>query len=104
MQALDVARARPATSMKVPPKRKGNSQAECLANWDALTSMKVPPKRKGNLGVGVCGCFRVHLNESPSEKEGKSNPFRQSAIHPITSMKVPPKRKGNFIGVKPVKE
>ena len=36
-------------------------------------SMKVPPKRKGNgtndLAVGVSN---LRLNESPSEKEGKS--------------------------------
>ena len=37
-----------------------------------MPSMKVPPKRKGNSGMGCPSC-RVYmtLNESPSEKEGK---------------------------------
>ena len=37
-------------------------------------SMKVPPKRKGNCeGEGADGAFNLgRLNESPSEKEGKS--------------------------------
>ena len=35
--------------------------------------MKVPPKRKGNLDAsGAVGLVHVALNESPSEKEGKS--------------------------------
>ena len=38
-----------------------------------VTSMKVPPKRKGNL-IARRGHMHVShdLNESPSEKEGKS--------------------------------
>ena len=36
-------------------------------------SMKVPPKRKGNRVRGACiGDALQRLNESPSEKEGKS--------------------------------
>ena len=35
------------------------------------------------------------LNESPSEKEGKSYTFRTSESKEEPSMKVPPKRKGN---------
>ena len=61
-------------------------------------SMKVPPKRKGNTGGGtVPGGNHLCLNESPSEKEGKS------AVDAVVlcgagaaSMKVPPKRKGNI--------
>ena len=60
-------------------------------------SMKVPPKRKGNAGGANCRTFTHTLNESPSEKEGKSqlvaNKFVGNVQHP--SMKVPPKRKGN---------
>ena len=60
--------------------------------------MKVPPKRKGNAGAGVrFGGLPRALNESPSEKEGKS--FRiqpQLETHHPPSMKVPPKRKGNL--------
>ena len=36
------------------------------------------------------------LNESPSEKEGKSVLTRQGREPGRPSMKVPPKRKGNF--------
>ena len=36
-------------------------------------SMKVPPKRKGNpRGYRIVSMFLFSLNESPSEKEGKS--------------------------------
>ena len=34
--------------------------------------MKVPPKRKGNTSPGPGNTFCEALNESPSEKEGKS--------------------------------
>ena len=34
--------------------------------------MKVPPKRKGNTGGGSATLGSASLNESPSEKEGKS--------------------------------
>ena len=44
-----------------------------------------------------CTSLQVPLNESPSEKEGKS---RRAAVIPSPrsgpSMKVPPKRKGNW--------
>ena len=36
------------------------------------------------------------LNESPSEKEGKSPCGGSSVEHFSPSMKVPPKRKGNY--------
>ena len=35
-------------------------------------SMKVPPKRKGNLAAVTATLEGRRLNESPSEKEGKS--------------------------------
>ena len=37
-----------------------------------MPSMKVPPKRKGNLVSGIVFDLLAPLNESPSEKEGKS--------------------------------
>ena len=37
-------------------------------------SMKVPPKRKGNIPPPGWDCRVLALNESPSEKEGKSQP------------------------------
>ena len=60
-------------SMKVPPKRKGNIDSAVMVPVILEPSMKVPPKRKGNkdpthaLVSGI-----ISLNESPSEKEGKS--------------------------------
>ena len=43
-------------------------------------SMKVPPKRKGNSqSTDPAACHEPCLNESPSEKEGKSEPNRFSA-------------------------
>ena len=83
-------------SMKVPPKRKGNGAA---INDGRLVgpSMKVPPKRKGNT-FDVPGHVLLRaLNESPSEKEGKSStPAALASSSFFPSMKVPPKRKGNF--------
>ena len=38
-----------------------------------MASMKVPPKRKGNVSAEAQGPqLQAGLNESPSEKEGKS--------------------------------
>ena len=34
-------------------------------------SMKVPPKRKGNSRYPIHRCAVMRLNESPSQKEGK---------------------------------
>ena len=60
-------------SMKVPPKRKGNSKRFTTFSRAVFPSMKVPPKRKGN--VKMTGA--------------------QSPHQTFPSMKVPPKRKGN---------
>ena len=58
--------------------------------------MKVPPKRKGNSGNdSQDGMNSQALNESPSEKEGKSCCLEWFAVRIPPSMKVPPKRKGN---------
>ena len=84
--------------MKVPPKRKGNQPVQGAPGCGCRPSMKVPPKRKGNEGIQR-GANRLHtLNESPSEKEGKSTAIMAAARNgPPPSMKVPPKRKGNGI-------
>ena len=59
-------------------------------------SMKVPPKRKGNASsTTLTKNTNVSLNESPSEKEGKSVNQASPPKLKIASMKVPPKRKGN---------
>ena len=59
-------------------------------------SMKVPPKRKGNsIHRTVYRHATSALNESPSEKEGKYHRPRRGAKRVDPSMKVPPKRKGN---------
>ncbi len=82
--------------MKVPPKRKGNIRPDRNGDGLIAPSMKVPPKRKGNTLVPTQQRRpELPLNESPSEKEGKSlYTFRLVAfLRP--SMKVPPKRKGN---------
>ena len=61
------------------------------------TSMKAPPKRKGNTGLhNLHKGYTTYLNESPSEKEGKSIASRSVAVMCSTSMKAPPKRKGNL--------
>ena len=59
-------------SMKVPPKRKGNLIVRKVRETHHFPSMKVPPKRKGNRERIIQGLKLAPLNESPSEKEGKS--------------------------------
>ena len=62
--------------------------------------MKVPPKRKGNPGVFVRVSFHVinSLNESPSEKEGKS-PLRNTTVRRlITLNESPSEKEGKCIG------
>ena len=48
MRIVDMKTGRESTSMKVPPKRKGNSGHGSELIRGKKTSMKVPPKRKGN--------------------------------------------------------
>ena len=60
--------------------------------------MKVPPKRKGNATIKAADEARaMSLNESPSEKEGKSPHQKPPGMPRSPSMKVPPKRKGNLV-------
>ena len=62
----------------------------------SFASMKVPPKRKGNWRACRSGRWRAgRLNESPSQKEGKSARVFDLDSSIYASMKVPPKRKGN---------
>ena len=58
--------------------------------------MKVPPKRKGNCRPPAHTTTVNSLNESPSEKEGKSTTGVMLLATIFASMKVPPKRKGNL--------
>ena len=59
-------------SMKALPKRKGNLQL-AAGLFDASTaSMKALPKWKGNSNAYNKEHIMTGLNESPSEKEGKS--------------------------------
>ena len=48
-----VARIIDGPSMKVPPKRKGNSNCSVIKIAELFPSMKVPPKRKGNVAWAV---------------------------------------------------
>ena len=60
-------------SMKALPKRKGNENPEYPTALDYPASMKALPKRKGNIEKLLEYVGIIHsLNESPSEKEGKS--------------------------------
>ena len=60
-------------SMKALPKRKGNPPATTTKQNATPASMKALPKRKGNIEKLLEYVGIIHsLNESPSEKEGKS--------------------------------
>ena len=82
--------------MKVPPKRKGNNGVG--GNVQTLHSLNESPSEKEGKSPKRSTSSRVSsacLNESPSEKEGKS-PLQLCPTTPLpASMKVPPKRKGN---------
>ena len=57
--------------------------------------MKVPPKRKGNAWFNTIGRSDLALNESPSEKEGKSlNKFRDASLHLATLNESPSEKEG----------
>ena len=59
-------------------------------------SMKAPLKRKGNPpATSASHAAHRSLNESPSEKEGKSVAALQFFKGEAASMKAPPNRKGN---------
>ena len=105
--------------MKAPPKRKGYHADSVQAAATLIASMKALPKRKGNAwglvakpgGFGLNespsqkegrtgGFFHAApkfncLNESPSKKEGKSRELVRNTITKKASMKALPKRKGN---------
>ena len=62
--------------------------------------MKALPKRKGNRKRPGRGCGKSKgLNESPSQKEGKSAVRKISHRILKVSEKAPPKRKGNLLCV-----
>ena len=83
-------------SMKVPPKRKGNEPIRrAKITFRALNES--PSEKEGKSGGRAGENFRGKtLNESPSEKEGKWRSHRCGRLAlAVPSMKVPPKRKGN---------
>lgn len=66
-------------SMKAPPKRKGNEGSNHQDQAGDEASMKVPPKRKGNWWrYPTQQAHKGALNESPSQKEGKSQNIHQT--------------------------
>ena len=81
--------------MKVPPKRKGNGRRTfSSARPSSLNESPSEKEGKSSVFPWWLGLSRS-LNESPSEKEGKSLCSRVCRYLIGPSMKVPPKRKGN---------
>ena len=78
-----------------PSEKEGKYSGPGLDDDPESASMKVPPKRKGNSRHSLGGADSCSLNESPSEKEGKYPSLRFAKMSLPASMKVPPKRKGN---------
>ena len=86
-------------SMKVPPKRKGNSSGLAAVLLTDTTLNESPSEKEGKYAMTRQSARKtVTLNESPSEKEGKL-PLKPEVSENtmIPSMKVPPKRKGNLL-------
>ena len=121
MRSVPRRRRRVIASMKVPPKRKGNSGTDsippvsCIACLNESPSEKEgklpctgrgvgqsrslnesPSEKEGKSPLSWLACrLSWRLNESPSEKEGKYTPNIHQKTSNVASMKVPPKRKGN---------
>ena len=83
--------------MKVPPKRKGNPRrSDPQPNrGECLNESPSEKEGKSTAGRRSTGPANRCLNESPSEKEGKSWSRTMNSAAITASMKVPPKRKGN---------
>ena len=65
--------AAPSPSMKVPPKRKGNPDGNPLTATTKDPALNESPSEKEGKSLVLFGLLRevLALNESPSEKEGK---------------------------------
>ena len=62
----------PEPSMKVPPKRKGNLVTGNLHHWVMSALNESPSEKEGKSWIRFRGDpVLTPLNESPSEKEGK---------------------------------
>ena len=82
--------------MKALPKRKGNSNDFIWLNNGELSLNESPSQKEGkSLLAGVGIRVPLGLNESPSQKEGKSKSFPLMTSWQLASMKALPKRKGN---------
>ena len=58
--------------MKVPPKRKGNGRRSAQADFHSLALNESPSEKEGKSSAnGAISNTPTALNESPSEKEGK---------------------------------
>ena len=69
------------------------------AHHVARPSMKVPPKRKGNSSPRTPPhASPSALNESPSEKEGKSSAERSEALLILSLNESPSEKEGKFRG------
>ena len=58
--------------------------------------MKAPPKRKGNAVLSQMRELRHHLNESPSEKEGKLAARRTLRMATVNLNESPSEKEGKF--------
>ena len=72
-------------SLNESPSEKEGKCSEASPNLSRVwASMKVPPKRKGNTGLPKSKLVvKICLNESPSEKEGKF------PLDPLQHLKIP---------------
>ena len=84
--------------MKVPPKRKGN----CLHTSTARHSLSLnesPSEKEGKSRTQSDRCTAsTTLNESPSEKEGKSDRTAHRAAHSASLNESPSEKEGKYQG------
>ena len=82
--------------MKVPPKRKGNPQKKLTIIVKTLTLNESPSEKEGKSGAGADGEAFFTLNESPSEKEGKLSSQHQSCPAGSALNESPSEKEGKF--------
>ena len=80
-------------SMKALPKRKGNYFEPGFFRFVFSASMKALPKRKGNTDQFDLNPSLKCLNESPSEKEGKSKTVTNAQLEEMKRLNESPSEK-----------
>ena len=86
-------------SMKAPPKRKGNPVFDALTNFVTRTLNESPSEKEGKSSSPrmIMRGVRKPLNESPSEKEGKLSVTVWAVVLRSPLNESPSEKEGKFL-------